>query len=257
NWIVNIVDEFKSPSFRSEQLLHFMVLLFLGLATVPVLLEKRRVTEALWILFLAYCSLVSVRHVTIFALVAAPIVAEELSTRWSAWVRNQRRQSIPRILDDLAAQVRTNFKSVTLWTPAAIVILAVTGSVHWPADFPAKQFPVKLIRRHAGQIAASRIFTSDQWADYLIYLNYPRQRVFMDGRHNYYGKDIANDYMSLVGGHHTWTDLIQGYRFDLVLCEVDSPLASLLKSSPQWQVVEDDGKAVLFQKSAAAGQAHS
>jgi hypothetical protein len=40
--------------------------------------------------------------------------------------------------------------------------------------------------------ATSRIFTTDQWAGYLIYHNYPQQRVFLDGRTNYYGPKMCS-----------------------------------------------------------------
>src|SRR5690242_21173158 len=54
-------QEFQSPSFRSESMYQFMALLFIGLALTAPLLRKRRLTEALWLWFLAYNSLVSVR----------------------------------------------------------------------------------------------------------------------------------------------------------------------------------------------------
>ena len=43
------------------------------------LLKKHRLTEVLWIWFLAYNSLVSVRHVPLFAIVAVPILAQEIT----------------------------------------------------------------------------------------------------------------------------------------------------------------------------------
>ena len=76
--IRNGVQEFQSPSFRSESMLHFMILLFLGMAITGPLLKKRRLTEVLWIWFLAYNSLASVRHAPLFMIVAVPILAAEI-----------------------------------------------------------------------------------------------------------------------------------------------------------------------------------
>ncbi len=254
-WVADFIDEFKSPSFRSEQLLHFMILLFLGLAVVWPLLARRRITETLWVLFLAYCSLMSVRHVPLYMLVAAPIVAVEISGLWNRWARDQPKHSVPRILDDLATEAQGNFRWTSMWAPLALLFLSVTGSVRWPTGFPEELFPVQMIRRHADRLASARVFTADQWADYLIYLNYPRQRVFLDGRHQYYGERIATDYMKLGGGHHTWQTLIDRYQFDVVLCPVDLPLASLLKYDARWRIVEDDGKTILFERTAERAQA--
>jgi hypothetical protein len=105
---------------------------------------------------------------------------------------------------------------------------------------------VKVVQKHAAEIATSRIYTSDKWAGYLIYANYPRQRVFFDDRQHYYGDTIVQDYLRLGGGTYQWRELLDQYRFNLVLCEVNSPLASLMKTHEAWQTVEDDGKIILF-----------
>ena len=82
-WIIENVSEFKSPTFRSEEMYDIMVLLFAGLASISSLVRKKNLVDPLWILFLAYCSLTSVRHATIFMLVATPIIAVELSEWWA------------------------------------------------------------------------------------------------------------------------------------------------------------------------------
>jgi hypothetical protein len=64
-WIINTVDEFQSPKFRSENMLQFEVLLFLGLLFTAKLLRGRRFFEAALILFWAQAALKSVRHAVI------------------------------------------------------------------------------------------------------------------------------------------------------------------------------------------------
>ena len=247
-WFINSVDEYKSPVFRSEPMLVFMALLFLGLAAVVPLIQKRKLTEALWILFLAYCALTSTRHVPIFALAVVPIVAEEISTWWEVWTRGTSPSSVPRVLSGLSAQIGTYFAPVTLCAPIFVLVVALGGWVRWPKDIYAYGCPAGMIARHARQIEPARIFTSDQWGDYLIYHYYPRLRVFIDGRSDFYGERITTDYLKLSEGQHAWKQLLEQYRFDMVLCPVDWALASLLRYQQDWRVVEDDGKAVLFQK---------
>ena len=94
SWIKDNVTEFKSPTFRREELFDFMALLFAGLISIAPLVRKRSLVEPLWILFLGYCALVSIRHVTIFALVAAPIVAVELSEWWGNAMAHESRASL-------------------------------------------------------------------------------------------------------------------------------------------------------------------
>ena len=47
------------------------------------------------------------------------------------------------------------------------------------------------------------MLTTDQWADYLIYTN-PQQKVFVDGRSDFYGPEIGNDYIRLMNGQWDW-----------------------------------------------------
>jgi hypothetical protein len=247
-WIVSLVTEFASPSFRSEEMVVFMALLFLGLAIAVPLVQKRKMTEALWIVLFAYCALISVRHVPLFALVAVPIVAEEISSWWNGWTRGKSRASVPRVLNDLSAQIGAYFGQVTLWVPLFVMAVAVGGWVHWPKDIYPHGCPAKMIAHHAEQIESARILAPDQWGDYLIYHYYPRVRVFIDGRSDFYGERIVTDYLKLSRGQHEWKQLLDQYRFDMVLCPVDWALASLLKYQPDWRVIEDDGKAILFQR---------
>ena len=45
-----------------------------------------------------------------------------------------------------------------------------------------------------------------------------------------------------------WRELLMKYRFDTVLCPPDLPLASLLKTNPDWRIADQDADSVLFVK---------
>jgi hypothetical protein len=244
--IRNGVQEFQSPAFRSEAMLHFMILLFLGLAVSGSLLSRRRVTEVLWIWFMAYNALTSVRHVPLYLIVAVPILATEVTRWWTGWAQTQSPRSIAGTLDAITSQFQAGALRVSVWGAVIVLGLALSQSGNWPKTFLNGPFPVKVVEPHADEIASSRVFTSDNWAGYLIYRNYPRQRVFFDDRHRYYGDAIIDEYMKLGTGGRDWRSVLDRYRFDLVLCEAGSPLASLMRAHPGWTTVEDDGKAALF-----------
>jgi len=249
SWIMENVSEFKSPVFRTEEMFDFMALLFAGLASTTSLFRKKSLVEPLWILFFAYYSLVSVRHVPIFAMVAAPIIAVELSEWWASVAAGQSRASLFGILDDVSGQLTARLPGTSLFIPIAIIGLALAPGLHWPTAFPeGGGLPIKMIEPHLDLLANSRIFTSDQIADYLIFRNYPRQRVFFDSRHNYYGDKIGNAYLSLTNGGHQWRSLLDEFHFDVVLVATDAPVAALLQASGGWRVIEGDAKFILFER---------
>ncbi|HUS08272.1 MAG TPA: hypothetical protein VMZ52_18355, partial [Bryobacteraceae bacterium] len=248
SWITANVSEFKSPTFRTEEMYHFMVLLFAGLALLPSLVRKKNLVEPLWILFLAYCSLTSVRHLTIYLLVATPIIAQELSTWWSEWVAGRSGASLPAMLNDVSQQLTSGLPGTSLFIPAVIVTLACLPGLHWPQEFPEAAVPAKMIERHAGLLANGRVFASDQIADYLIFRNYPSQRVFFDSRHNYYGEKIGNDYLTIEEGQSKWRSVLDSYGFNLILTPVNSPISSLAQAAGGWRVIENNSKYILFER---------
>jgi hypothetical protein len=249
SWFKTHISEYQSPSFNGEAMLFFMALLFLGLAAVYGLLSRKMVTEAIWILFFAYWSLTSARNIPLFVIIVVPLVALELTRLWQLLARGRSRKSTIGVLEDIATQTGAKFRPIGLWTPLFVVgIFLFTPANRWPADFSKEMFPLALMHRHAGELAAARVFTPDQWADYLIYLNYPRQRVFIDGRSDYYGEEIGKAYLEMIQGRPKWRELFQQYSFDMVLCPPDLPLVSVLQASPEWRIVDQDKDAVLFVK---------
>jgi hypothetical protein len=127
-----------------------------------------------------------------------------------------------------------------------VTILVLLGSpIPWPHDFPELLFPTKLVHAHAAQILNSRVLTTDQWADYLIYTN-PQQKVFADGRSDFYGPEIGNAYLGLRGGQADWQQVMDRYGFNLALLPSDDAIVQLLKQSPNWKVADIDDKRILL-----------
>lgn len=249
NWILEAVHEFQSPSFRSESALYFEVLLFAGLMLAAYLAYRKRIAEALLIVFWAHASLVSVRHVPLFAIVAAPLIASELSVAWRRWAAGCPARSTPAALEKLAADFAPAFRRNSAWAAGAIAALVfVDAPIRWPRDFPEAKFPVAMVARHAARLAGARVFTSDQWADYLIYRFYPRHRVFLDGRSDFYGQALGKAYLRISYAHPEWQDALARYGCTTVLAPAEWPLAGVMKQSSAWRVVDSDPRAVLFER---------
>ena len=246
DWIRNVIQEFQSPVFRSENMLQFEALLLIGLIVAGAQFRRWKIVEGLWIVFWAHMALGSVRHAPVFIAVTAPIIAAQLSAWWNQATAHVQKSSLPGILNLMAADALKGFRRTSVWPAAAVAVLIVMGPpIKWPQDFPDFVFPVKIVRAHSDLILRSRILTTDQWADYLIYVN-PAQKVFIDGRSDFYGPEVGNDYLHLTSGAWNWRQLMDKYRFDLALLPVNSALTQILKVAPDWQVIQDDGKRILL-----------
>ena len=249
-WIREAVQEFQSPRFRSESSMQFEVLLFAGLIFAGSLLLRRQVADALLILFWAHAALVSVRHVPVFVVVSSPVWAAEASLYWRRWAESQSAKSLLGILEGLARDVSSGFRRTSLWGPVAVLLLLlIDWPMNWPRDFPDAKFPLAVINRHPARLAAARVFTSDQWADYLIYRFYPRHKVFLDGRSDFYGPTFGKLYLRLAYADPEWRSAFERYGFELVLAPDEWPLAGLLKQDPAWRLLDRDNRALLFERS--------
>ncbi len=249
DWIRDLVQEFQAPTFRTEGQLQYEALLLMGLVLVGVLWKQKRITEALWLLFLAHSSLISVRHAPIYSAVAAPLVASELSRWWRSWTDGLKKSSTCRILRRLEEDLQPTFSRMSVWPALLVLGLAlVDAPVKWPRDFPSEGFPTGMVHQNAALLQSQRLFTTDQWADYIIYCFYPRQKVFIDGRSDFYGEDLGNQYLRLLQGSGDWQTILKRHGFELALLPANWPLAAMLKLDPAWHVVQDDSRAILFQR---------
>jgi hypothetical protein len=227
-------------------MLQFEILMFLALIASGALLRRRHVVEGLWILFWIHMSLGSVRHVPVFITVTIPIVAAELSLWWKGWTESAPRASLAGILNQIASDAGAGFRRTSLIPFAAVIGLAMTGEpIKWPKDFPELLFPTQMVHAHEDLIFGKRVLTTDQWADYLIYLH-PTQKVYVDGRSDFYGPEVGNEYIRLLNGGKDWARTLETRGFETALIGTDLALAQLLRTRSDWRVVAEEDKRILL-----------
>jgi hypothetical protein len=252
DWIRDVIQEFQSPSFRTENMLQFEALLFAGLIAAGALLRRRRVVEGLWILLCSYLALSSARHVPVFIAVTLPLIACEAASWWQAFTDKATKNSLLGILNQMAADSVAGFRRSSVWPALFVLALVVTGKpIRWPTDFPKEMFPIDMIHTHEEELVRSRLLTTDQWADYLIFLHPDRQRVFVDGRSDFYGPEVGNQYIHVLNANWDWYQVMQQYQFNLVLLPVEQPIVQILKQNAGWRVIQDDGKHILLARRSA------
>ena len=242
-WILDHVQEFQSPSIRSEGAVVFALLLLMAVAVAP---RARRFPAALVVVW-GFASLRSARHIPFFAIAAAPVVAQSAAAVWRRYSERQEPNAPIRIFWDLAQDFGRQWRA-SVWLPLAAIV-AVVLAAQYPAEFPESRFPSRALERNSALLtdsAATRVLTSDQWADYLIYRLYPHDRVFFDGRSDFYGPAIGGDYRKLLAAQDGWREVLDRYAFSVALLPHDWPLSTMLDREPGWRLVYRDSVAVLF-----------
>ncbi|MBI3666412.1 MAG: hypothetical protein HY236_09355 [Acidobacteria bacterium] len=251
DFIRNRVPEFAAPSFRGESMLAFELLLLAGLLVVPWLWKRREYFPALLIIGLAYAALDSARHVPLYVIAATPAVAGAASKALGS-LQGGIGGAIASLAADYAPRIEGGGGTwIPLWAAGAVVLSAAllcSGGQRWRADFPREKFPQAALAAAEMKLVGHRVFTSDQWGDYLIYRFYPRTRVFIDGRSDFYGPEIGQQYLDAVVASHRWEEIFNHHGFEAALLPAEWPLATVLKAHPGWRLEYDDGQALVLRR---------
>lgn len=256
--------EFLSVSFHHPLAIFFEAMLLLAALSGFWYASNRSFIQPLLLLMWAHGALLSTRNIPIFMLVAAPPVAAALQV-WldrlpaldvAGWVKFAARK-----FNTVAIGMSETDRLPRWHAISALATLVVAGLLYAPhpperfrPEFNPKSFPaaaVETLRRDP----SARIFTFDQWGDYLIYRLYPETKVFMDGRSDFYGTEFNKKYLDVLQVNYGWEKTLARFGVDTILMPPSTPLAGALKESARWRVVYDDGVAVVFRSAQKSGRA--
>src|SRR5271157_5379659 len=249
------IMEFLSLSFHHPAAIFFESMLTMSAAAAFWYVSRGSFTEPLLLAMWGHAALLAARNVPIFTIAAAPLVAGAME-EWLArlpelhvaeWLRSAARRfnlvaAETSGTDDIA---RWHLASVAGALMVAALLFAPSPPKLFRAEFDPKSYPaaaIETLRRDP----SARIFTHDQWGDYLIYRLYPRTRVFVDGRSDFYGDDFEEKCIAVLSVKYDWEKTLDGFGVDTILLPPSAPLAGALKESSRWRVVYDDGVALVF-----------
>ena len=259
DFILKYVQEFQSPNFRGESMLVYEVALLGTMILVAQLIRRGEWRFALLAGAWAHASLLSVRHVPLFMIVAGPLVAREVSM----WIGEAARRGNPwarglqELADDYAPKSSESETGPAIgwltFAAAAGIAWSLSANAHteqWKAEFPEVRFPAVACNELEDRFRDKVLLAPDQWGDYLIYRYYGEDpvKVYIDGRSDFYAADIGDDYITLLQAGWRWDEVIEANRFEAALLPVEWALTSVLKLDPRWEVVYDDGFAVYFER---------
>jgi hypothetical protein len=233
------VVEFKSPDFHQLSFLPYQLLLI----SLPVIffIGKKTLRPSEWILLLGlvHMSLTGMRHVPLFAIYTAPILAGQVESALAGRQNKTARQEVKEFwVLNLILVLLIPFM---VWAKQP----AVNDEAHY---YKLSAYPAaacKYLASHP-RIGRGRLLNNYNWGGYLIFHLYPKYLVSIDGRADVHVKHMVRDLESVESGASNWKQVLDIISPDAVLWPKDKPLASLLKSDPGWRTVYEDKTAVIF-----------
>lgn len=249
-WAADSIRELASPSFHDWPMKMFFAWIMLGMLAFIVSDRCPKGTSLFLFGGLLYQSLLHLRDIPYFVIVMLPIYAYHLagvaSLRW------QRLIAIGKPYFTFAPQPRLPallHSILALGAVSVLVVLILRMGNLTPAE--AEQH-----RDSFGLEKATRYLTGHQlpgplyhplaWGGYLIYRLAPAYKVYIDGRTQLYSRDFWKAHDDVRYGKPDWYARLVASGANTVLWKKDEPLASLLRLVPDWAVVYEDDKWIIF-----------
>jgi hypothetical protein len=251
----NIV-EFQSFNFHHPVTVFFEPMLLLGLAAAAWSLARRDYVHALLLAGWAHLALVAVRNTPIFMIIAAVPVAsmlqkliQELPSRNLAnWLRQAASHAAHFAVDFGKTDAIARVHVVSAGAVGLLIALfyAPNAPAKCRAEYDAAHYPAKAVDLLRKTAPGETIFTDDAWGGYLIYRLYPANKVFIDGRSDFYGSSFNEKYLDVMNVRYNWEKNLDEYHVNAILLPANASLAATLKESRRWHAAYDDGVAILF-----------
>lgn len=198
--IQRYITEWFSPNFHEVDWVP-LALLLLGIMALGLFVRRRFKFTTIGLLTVsAYASLRTVRNVPLFSVIAAPVMASQLS---SIVTLQPSTENIPR---------RTR---MTLAILLAVIAL-VGAALVWLrlSDQPKTDratFPVGAVDWIEIHQPEGNLFNAYQWGGYLIWRLYPHYPVFIDGRAELHGDQMLTEYVNIYNTHSGWEQDLEHY----------------------------------------------
>jgi hypothetical protein len=232
------LSEWQSPDFHNSAFTPFAALLLITFAVLAVSPKRVRISSLVLLSGASYAALQSVRHIPLFAIIAAPILAEHLA-ELPLWARvNEKFESSSPALNTMGV--------VTLILVGSIGVLRISRVLANQSAWERTEFPAAAVEFLQTQRPPGPIYNPYHWGGYLIWKAYPAYPVFIDGRADVYGDAFVLQYFQAARGHINALKQLDHYAIKTAIAETKTPLAALLRNDPHWTAVFQNNQAVIF-----------
>ncbi|HSE15677.1 MAG TPA: hypothetical protein VLB46_01405 [Pyrinomonadaceae bacterium] len=238
------IQEWASPDFHKALYLPLAILLLSTFAALALSPTRARLGEIFLVLITALGALRSVRHIPIFSLFAAPVLAKHL---W-AIARDRGWDKLLTGAETRPNGIKLLINIVLLLAPLALGVSRIWHFASHQRNYEALRNPVAAVEFLKSQRLPGPIYNRYGWGGYLIYQLYPEYRVYIDGRADVYGDAFFAEAMQVYDGAGDWARSLDRYGIKTVLISPDAPLASLLRNDRGWKLVYEDKDAIIFSR---------
>jgi hypothetical protein len=235
------IAEWESPDFHQVQYLLFEAMVLVLLIAAMAGPRRARLADVFVLLPFLYLAFDSVRNISLFAVLAAPIIAELVVAALPEQYRRTRALRPP-------PQGSAILNLVAVAVLALLIGVSTAGKLSESSQqhAVATMYPVGALQYIASHKVPARGFDDYNWGGYLIWNWYPERYVYVDGRPDMYGNAFMDSYIRALQGNGSWQSLFSSNRLCYALVEPGSGIAAAIRQTAGWSLVYHDTVSVLF-----------
>jgi len=226
-----------------------LVILLFGIQTSPRKAVYVGLTGA-WMVM----SLVSARNIPLFAIVSAPILAAAGAEWLTAQSHSGRLFARLTAMDSRLFATEAALKGM-VWPVVAVLAAGVLFLAGMRLDFQRQGnrfdpavFPVDAVTWLEAHPQNGEMFNYFPWGGYLLYREWPKLNVFIDGQTDFYGEGLTRKYEQVLTLAPGWETVLDEYRVGWVIFPPGEALAQALARDSGWSVVYQNKTAVIFRR---------
>lgn len=180
------------------------------------------------------------RHAPLFAVVAAPFVAN----------------GIYGVISWIEERVRVGLLACAILVISLYQFVPI-AKIHWqhrlqlvvsPFDYPTQA--AEFLQRNG---IGGNLAVPFDWGEYLIWKLYPQVRVSIDGRYTTaYPMDVIEEHWEWMAGKAGWRKLLERYPTEVAITNRYHPVTALLRKDPEWVYIYSDPLAFIFVRKTAS-----
>jgi hypothetical protein len=240
-YLMSRMIESNSPNFQNPDLRVLFALLTFSIFMLAVKRTRLSSGQGLLLAGFSAMSLIAIRNIHLYGIVAPFVLAETLDTARSYSFINRFEST----LQDMEDQPKS-----FPWILASVIILTLTiipsNRMQSLYQFQEPAFPVRAVIWLKNHPPQGNMFNELNWGGYLELYLWPEQRSFIDSVADVTG-DVTRKYEAVITLQDGWQEILEQYDVTWAIIPPDWPLAKELIRQG-WTTAYQDQTAVILVK---------
>ncbi len=250
----DFIQEWASPDFHSIQFHPFVWLLLLTLAALGLAPRRADWSDLALVAAFAYMSLLAVRNVALFAVIAPPILSRYAVAALDELARAPRLSWLQALNPSLPPPRPR--RALALLNLALLILVLVAAGARVALAIPTFDepaaagvpLPLDAVAYLRQAELPGEMFNSYNWGGYLLWALYPNKPVFVDGRTDLYALNsrVLEDYVTVHWARPGWQAVLDRYGIGHLVIPRGGLLDAALAGAPVWQRTYQDDVAAVY-----------